>query len=600
MKNNIKKLPKRFNIIAEESNPLWYRFNYWLQTNKTGHYAFSRFIDNSNTKPFKGYVIITEGVVSYNSPTITLKQWDEIVNGFKLPKMWFVLYSDKEEFKTLKNHFNKRWGYIDRPNTHGYHNGHFSNNWVNALNITPSYLKEIGFKQITFKQFENHVLGKNTNKSIIDKMKVYQIFQNINTQFQRDLISSQFPIDLLKKQKEIVDSGVFNAMGVSPNMFENPLTPEECHKKLYTIEDLSEGRVAVINDGTKEELTTVLKAAFPEDIQVSSGLFKHYSRRQGVPKEWNSLSDESKLSKMPKQSVKEFYKQLNMKRIENVTELKVGDEILIEKDPSSWSSHFNGNCPRGVVAYPHKLTIKKIGFSDSIGVEKHWAMTCGNYGWSLQPIIDAGCVLINRNNKTENMDNRFPFELTEKDAKRIVDIACSGWKPRLSEKWGAKLLENGYVTIEEPFYKEMRKACTDEQHELFDEIFGKDEEQFKIGDWVHIGEETNTWESIVKLTKDIEQGVTYAISKKEGEQPFKASYITRKATPEEIAKAQCPYEDGELCWVKNEVHREWRLRYATGKVYNGASEFYRSQKDYGKVEFWHKHKSAKGVELPKD
>jgi len=43
--------------------------------------------------------------------------------------------------------------------------------------------------------------------------------------------------------------------------------------------------------------------------------------------------------------------------------------------------------------------------------------------------------------KTENMDNRFPFKLKEKDAKRIVNAACDTWKKKLSreKEWGSDL-----------------------------------------------------------------------------------------------------------------------------------------------------------------
>lgn len=78
-------------------------------------------------------------------------------------------------------------------------------------------------------------------------------------------------------------------------------------------------------------------------------------------------------------------------------------------------------------------------------------------------------------NQTIMKDDRFPFHLTQTQAQDIVIIACSSWREKLAKKWGKELLFNGHVRVSEGFYKQMREACTAEQHQLFDEIFGKDE-----------------------------------------------------------------------------------------------------------------------------
>lgn len=72
--------------------------------------------------------------------------------------------------------------------------------------------------------------------------------------------------------------------------------------------------------------------------------------------------------------------------------------------------------------------------------------------------------------------DRFPFKLTEEDTKRIINIACEGWKLKLSKKWGKDILLKGYTEVSDDFYNEMRSYCTDMQHALFDKIFGKDED----------------------------------------------------------------------------------------------------------------------------
>lgn len=74
--------------------------------------------------------------------------------------------------------------------------------------------------------------------------------------------------------------------------------------------------------------------------------------------------------------------------------------------------------------------------------------------------------------------------LEAKDAQRIINIACDTWKSKLANKWGATIALGEYLEVKDDFYKSMREACTPDQHKLFDEIFGKDDVEFKVGDWV--------------------------------------------------------------------------------------------------------------------
>lgn len=84
--------------------------------------------------------------------------------------------------------------------------------------------------------------------------------------------------------------------------------------------------------------------------------------------------------------------------------------------------------------------------------------TAWNYAWEVE----------------ELKPSRFPFKLSSKDAKEIIDIACDNWKPLLAEKFAINIVLNQNSIIEEEFYQKMRKACTDTQNLKFDEIFGKD------------------------------------------------------------------------------------------------------------------------------
>jgi hypothetical protein len=69
---------------------------------------------------------------------------------------------------------------------------------------------------------------------------------------------------------------------------------------------------------------------------------------------------------------------------------------------------------------------------------------------------------------------RFPFTLTPFNAQKIISIARNNWKETLAECWSKFIVLNQNILINEQFYKEMRNSCTTRQHELFDEIFGKD------------------------------------------------------------------------------------------------------------------------------
>ena len=72
----------------------------------------------------------------------------------------------------------------------------------------------------------------------------------------------------------------------------------------YIIQDLADGKCAVLNDGTVEELREVLRKAFPEDTIFIEGLSKYYykhifSGNYGV---WVSNEE----IRLPIQSVKDF------------------------------------------------------------------------------------------------------------------------------------------------------------------------------------------------------------------------------------------------------------------------------------------------------
>ena len=73
--------------------------------------------------------------------------------------------------------------------------------------------------------------------------------------------------------------------------------------------------------------------------------------------------------------------------------------------------------------------------------------------------------------------------LSRENFKRIHDSACSDWKPKLVDWFGSQFALNENIDLKESLYKQMRLACTTQQNQLFDEIFGKGIEQLTIGKW---------------------------------------------------------------------------------------------------------------------
>lgn len=149
--------------------------------------------------------------------------------------------------------------------------------------------------------------------------------------------------------------------------------------------------------------------------------------------------------------------------------------------------------------------------------------------------------LANKNKKPEETMKT----ITYANAQRIVDIACTGWKETLFEMWGKKIVLKQDIEITEDKYQEMRKACTVRQHEIFDEIFGKDV-KFKVGDWVY-------WSGNKPITAQIVREATYdrdcwVLNEKTHNSCHQD--LLRPATEEEIEKAQ--YKVGDFIYVTRE------------------------------------------------
>lgn len=327
----------------------------------------------------------------------------------------------------------------------------------------------------------------------------------------------------------------------------------------YTIEDLKKGKCAVKNDGTLEELRKVLKLAFPDDFATIKGIAIYYYACR-LTKDWCYGA----VTSLPFQSVKDF----------------LTDEFVL---PEKWCVKNPNNKVESLLLY--KYATKVTGRTYSGGTFYHFPdhepLKCTSRyiieGYTEITFEEFKKYILK---KEENMDNRFPFKISAYHAQLIINIACNDWKDKLATMWGPKIVISTSVVISEEFYKEMRKACTNEQHDLFDEIFGKDQPDFKAGDY----NENN----------HLQYEINNSINPEQVE--------VRYATPEEIAEYNSyKYTDVKPVWVKNRCNDPWDLRYTTGKIVKERIQCYNYQKKTGDVfSYWAIYKPATGVVLPED
>lgn len=228
------------------------------------------------------------------------------------------------------------------------------------------------------------------------------------------------------------------------------------------------------------------------------------------------------------------------------TDFKKGDEIVITGRPTAWASSLNKNYPLSAkINYPFECTIDDLREEDGFT-----AISAGNYGWDLSTLV--------RQEKVKLKVKETMRTISFLDARRIIGVACSTWREKLANKWAVDIVMEREISIQESFYQEMRKACTKEQHEVFDEIF---KEAVKVGDWVigwhHLNETytDNAW----KIEK-IDRGFAYPNN---GTGHNTDVSNVRLATEDEIKRATCPTK-GTPCLVRNNG-KGWHLRYADGK-----------------------------------
>ena len=356
-------------------------------------------------------------------------------------------------------------------------------------------------------------------------------------------------------------------------------------KTKFTIEDLANGKCAVINDGTVDELNKVLEDAFPNSLAQGDCKFYIANSRKTSWLAYDKLEGFN----LPTQSVKDFI-------IEE--EFKLPRNWYFKVTPENYEKfkhlRFLPILIDGYVTSMYHENLKWGYFTQNIK-SRHWV----DYE---EITFEQFCKYVLKQEIKTNMDNRFPFSLNPKDAQKIIDSACSQWKTRLATQWAVHIVTGVNITIFDECYKEMRKACTAEQNALFDNIFGKDVEEcpYKIGDYLFFN---NTLIKINNIIYDKFYGSWISHTPKLftgggfGYDAYKDRI--RLATKQEVLQAINPYRDGDLIFIKNNSTGNWGLRYTNGVIdKNGNIQCYDKQKTTGSILHWAYHKPAPGVKLP--
>jgi hypothetical protein len=344
------------------------------------------------------------------------------------------------------------------------------------------------------------------------------------------------------------------------------------------IKQLQEGKIAVHNDGTLEELREVLKYAFPKDGWYVHGATKYYISSGGT--QWIA-TDEANL---PLCSVKEFLKFVLPERW-CITRLLPQDEIKIVSDyindrfdtlfvtnPSKDSKYYidelnntidygmcfesktveykkpyshyteitfeqfkkyvlkektmENNIKVGTTFYhkDNKDLIYTISSFDGNNVEISW----GNMG-RLQYSLDS--VLNNIKDRTWiiTMEKKILYYIVQQE---VWGINNTHWSK------GAVMYSSNTESL--PYFKKLGIL---DNKEWFEPVY--EEEKFKVGDWVLLSNFANGYGSyseqvngkVLQITK-ISGDKVYFPKDRLGEVKTILENIKRKATEEEIKKAQ--------------------------------------------------------------
>jgi hypothetical protein len=292
------------------------------------------------------------------------------------------------------------------------------------------------------------------------------------------------------------------------------------NKKL--IEDLKNGNVILKNDGTLEELQTILRKAFPTDECSISGTRTYYKANSVDTNVWASYNNINEYNLV--KSVKDFF--INKYTIEEINtrsdilvyinsneEFNELGEAGLRLTTSYFGQHYYKPYSKtytkdssinniGTYAIDNinyiQLTIKNINMKteenqkESFKGKAMWVSDVNDIDTAKKRIVFMiknnlyiGWANVTTMEEAEKITSTvswkyaweleekllFPFNLNAKDAQKIINAACKSWQDRLARHWAVNIVQNKDNIIHEVEYEEMLAACTTEQKALFNEIF---------------------------------------------------------------------------------------------------------------------------------
>lgn len=162
----MKTLPKYFAIKRDATNPLWKKYIDWLNENYESNWS-------GNENAYYGNIYLNGkgnwqydvSSLSANPIILTLKEWDEIINGFVLPKKWCIKQASTEE--VCEWFRKKRHTYSANPT--GRACKYMCYDSLEDKSAFKAIVPE-GYKEITVEQFKKYVLNQTEMKKIFVKV----------------------------------------------------------------------------------------------------------------------------------------------------------------------------------------------------------------------------------------------------------------------------------------------------------------------------------------------------------------------------------------------------------------------------------------------
>ena len=148
--------------------------------------------------------------------------------------------------------------------------------------------------------------------------------------------------------------------GWVPGVLENSKCPAKCDHgeiSVYTIQELRDGKVAVINDGSICDLMAVLKMAFPSDVVPPDGSYKFYWASDNNLTWWSGYKTD-----LPTQYVKIFIEEIEQEDKEVCTNTFYCSPAKTKND--------DGTCANCGLPKPDK--VEQFGKTEQLEPEFKW------------------------------------------------------------------------------------------------------------------------------------------------------------------------------------------------------------------------------------